>query len=298
MPLTIGYVANHEAGGADDEGAITHALQSLGHCVQRVRQRKGYTIKKIHTDFVLFHHWHDYAAIEKLERPKVAWTFDLVQYPDPMLARRNEERVAWMRRLAGVADLVFSTDGDWVAQDQTGKLVWLPQGADERVVGRGMADEGAPLLFTGISRGGGQGRVEFVLQMQERYGDQFRHIQKGVYREQLRDLIAGTDIVLAPSAPVTHAYWSNRVYNVLGFGGFLLHPYSERLSHHYKDGTEIMYYRDAEHLHRLIREYRDDHTGRQRIATAGLERTQRQHLYRHRCERLVAVVKERLGLNG
>lgn len=295
--MRIGYVGKFDQPNADDEGAITFALQALGHHVERVPERKGHTAKNFAVDFYLCHHWQDYAAMAQLRRPKVAWTFDLITYPDPMLARRNQERVVWMRRLADVADLIFSTDGDWVAQDETGKFVWLPQGADERVVGRGIPHgDPVPLLFTGIGRGGGRERVEFILDMQERYGEGFRHIQKGVYGRDLAHLIASTGIVLAPSGPVTDRYWSNRVYNVLGFGGFLLHPFSEGLAKQYKDGAEIMFYRHRVHLHDLIREYRDDRAGRQRIALAGLETTKQRHLYRHRCERLVEVVKERLGL--
>lgn len=297
--MRILYLGKHDSGFADDEGAITFALEALGHRAERLREKRASVAFKMRdVDFCLYHHCHDYGALSDIRCPKVMWGFDLISYPDALLEKRNRERLAWMRQVAKVADLIFLTDGDFVAQDASGKLHWLPQGADERVVGVGSPDpvDVVPLLFTGIGRGGGRERVEFVLEMEKHYASHFRHVQRGVYGRDLADLIASTQIVVAPSGPVTGHYWSNRVWNVLGFGGFLLHPYSEGLARLYADGREIVYYHDMRHLHELIAHYLVRPDDRWRIAAAGLKRTQEQHLYRHRCQRLIEIVKERLGL--
>lgn len=296
MSLRIGYIARHDqANSADDEGAITHALQALGHRVERLRERRIHVARRMECDFTLLHHCHDYEAIGRIPGPKVAWTFDLFDYPDPLLRPRNRERLRWLRELTRVVDLVFATDGDAVAADRTGKMVWLPQGADERVTGPGTpGSEVVPLLFTGMLRGGGTQRIEFVHEMTARYGAMFRHVEHGVYGRALADLIAAAQIVLAPSGPVTDRYWSNRVFNVLGYGGFLLHPYSEGLAARYTGGEEIVYYHDMDDLHAKIRHYMERPEERRRIAAAGLARTLAENLYRHRCAELVRVVQERL----
>lgn len=304
MSLRILYIGKHDSGGNDDEGAITHALQALGHDVQRLRERRAQAAHRMHdVDFCLFHHCQDYGALADIKRPKVAWIFDLIDYPDPQLARRNQERRSWMRHITRIADVVFMTDGDWVAHDKSGKLHWLPQGADERVVGAGTAADAfvfgyptAPLLFTGIDRGGGQERVAFVRGMREKYGDDFLHISRGVYRRDLADLIASSQIVLAPAGPVTGRYFSNRVFNVCGFGGFLLHPYSDGLASMYEPGGDLVYYHDRDDMHAKIRLYLESPEERQRIAAAGLARTRSEHLYRHRLAVLIEIVKARLNL--
>lgn len=299
--MRVAYLAKHDSGGSDDEGAIVHAFEALGHKVDRLREARAKVASRMPSecDFLLFHHLRDLHYLEPVKLPKVFWCFDLIQYPDPTLAARNATRLKWVREATAIADLGFLTDGDHVAHDRTGKLHWLPQGADERVVGVGKADDGKPLnylLFTGIGERGGKGRGSFVEQMRHTYGSGFVHVERGVYRRDLADLIAQSKIVLAPDEPTTSAYWSNRIYNALGFGAFLLHPYCERLAEQYQDGEDLRFYRSRTELLGLIEFYRDRQSLRLKVASNGLEATQQRHLYRHRVEQLCAVVKERLRL--
>lgn len=295
--MRIGYVAKHDSGGNDDEGAITFALEKLGHSVQRLREQRGYVAYKFDCDFVLFHHWHDIESIAKIGVPKVFWNFDLVTYPDPTLRERNERRARWMQEVTGVSDLGFCTDGDWVNQDASGKLVWLLQGADERVVGPGQLKDDLPLpppiLFVGSYRGGGAGRESFVSEMQQHYSDDFGVVQR-THGRALADVIASTQIVVAPDHPATDRYWSNRVFNTLGFGGFLLHPRCKELETMYEDRQEIVFYDSRPELHELIEHYSRHPDVRRVIAKFGYEQTLQEHLYRHRVEQLVKTVQERL----
>lgn len=209
--MRIIYVGNFDQrSSADDEGAICHALTQLGHDVQRVREIDGHVAHTLEGDFCLFHHWRDYQHIAEILMPKVAWTFDLITYPDPTLDKRSEQRLEWMRQLRNVADMIFMTDGDYVKRrgaSTADNISWLPQGADERVTGFGKSKrELPPILFTGIWRGGQQ-RQSFVDEMKARYGDKFHHVEKGVYGRDLANLIAGSKIVVAPDGPVTDRYW-------------------------------------------------------------------------------------------
>lgn len=298
MGLRIVYVAKHDQpNSADDEGAITHTLTELGHRVERVREVKGRLGFRLPADLLLFHKWHDPDGIDKYHCPKIFWYFDLVAYPDYSLHERCKTRINWMLDVTPHVDIGFCTDGDWVANDPSGKLVWLPQGADGRIVGVGRRREklDTSILFTGVKRGG-EARSSFVVDMEANYGSLFRHIQQGAYREELADLIASSKIVVAPDGPVTSRYWSNRVYNTLGFGGFLLHPYCELLAEQYKDGEHLVYYRSRVELYDKIRYYWDKPKERNRIAQAGLAHTKRFHLYKHRCEQLIRTVKDWLNL--
>lgn len=300
MGLKITYVANHDSGSGDDEGAVHHALTELGHDVQRVREIRGHKAYLLEAELVLFHKWHDLHSLQRVKIPKAFWHFDLIDYPDPTIAARCKQRVQWMADIMPLVDVGFCTDGDWAAKHPD-KLVWLPQGADERVTGLGKSlchtcsgpVERPPILFTGIKRGGQQ-RESFVGEMKARYGDKFNHVEKGVYGRELANLIAGSKIVVAPDGPVTPNYWSNRVWTALGFGAFLMHPYCERLAEFCTDREEIVYYTSREHLYQLIDTYLADPEQRQKIAAAGLARTLASNLYRHRCEKLIQTVKERL----
>jgi len=300
--VKIIYVAKHQSGGNDDEGAIGHALEQLGHEVIRIQERKGIKARNKEGDFLLFHKWEDIFAVGQSKLPKVFWYFDLVDFPDPTLAHRNNRRIQWMKEVTPLVDLGLCTDGDWVKQDTTGKLVHLTQGADERITkvdGPSTCPlcrkEAAhiPLLFTGIQRGG-VARQSFVKEMFDCYGTSFRHVIHGTHREDLADLLSSTAIVVAPDSPITNDYWSNRVYLTLGMGGFLLHPYCSQLADHYTDKKEIVFYHNREELHKLIRYYRGRLDEREKIQQAGYERTRREHTYKERCKKLIRLVQERV----
>lgn len=294
--MKILYVGYHDYGCNDEEGAIAHALADLGHEVIRLHERDGRRACEVQADLCLCHKWLDLEAMRAVRVPKVCWYFDLVSFPERSLARRNAERAAWALQVEDVADLLFMTDGDWVAARNSPKVRWLPQGADGRVAGAGWTKEqDIPVLFTGTANGG-TGRESFVAEMREKYGPAFYHVTKGAHGRTLADLIARSKIVVAPDAPVTDRYWSNRVYLTLGFGGFLLHPFSEGLAAQYTPEGHLDMYRSRDQLHRMIDYYLPRPEDRAAIASDGLRHTLNAHTYRHRVEQMMAVVKERLGL--
>ena len=302
------YLARHRnPATAEDEAAIGHALESLGHEVIRLdepyvspkRRRVPVTINKITeadtqrpADFLLFHHYGDFGQLAKFPHPKCFWYFDRVTCDDPTLAGRSQVREAWLQQAMQTAGVGFCTDGDAVARHPD-RLVFLPQGCDERVAGRGAGHGAGDILFTGIARGG-VGRESFVAEMRARYAQRFMHVERGFHGRDLANLVASHPIVVAPDAPVSDRYASNRVWLTLGYGGFLLHPWCDFLQGCYRDGKEIVYYRNRAELHAHIAYYLGNPEERQRIAQAGLQRTLAEHTYRHRAAKLIEVVRERL----
>lgn len=296
--MRILYIARHnQKNSADDEGAIKHALEVLGHSVLCVGEDSPPYVNSSTFDFAIFHKWDNVTALQHLQCPRVFWYFDLVDWPhDPTLRARCQQRMDWMARITPHVSLGFCTDGDWVSRDKSGKLVWLMQGADERVVGKErtvMVPDPPSILFTGISRGGGQRRMNFVLEMRSRWGNRFIQIERGLYGRRLAHHIAAVGIVVAPDSPVSGNYWSNRVYTTLGYGGFLLHPHSNGLRAHYTNYEHLTYYHDMAELHRHIDTYSKVPTTRLEISEAALQHTMNYHLYRHRVESLLTTLRAR-----
>jgi len=292
--MKILYLAKHNSGGNDDEGAITYSLEKLGHTVIRIFERNAMEATLQTADFMLSHHGSFKKGIlDRIRMPKVFWCFDLIEYADPLLRYRNRARVSWMNRMVETYDLGFCTDGDWVAKDRSGKLVSLKQGADPRLAGFGQKNEKhIDILFTGIRRGG-TGRQTFIDEMKETYGSGFVHAEK-IYGRCLSDLIATSKIVVAPDHPTTDKYWSNRVYMALGYGAFMLHPYCADLTQDYVGGREIIYYANRSKLHDQIDYYLKRDSDRQVVQEAALDKTKRKHTYFYRCGKLIDIVKERL----
>lgn len=303
--MKILYVAKHNSGDNDDEGAITHSLRELGHDVVLIPEREGqrvFNYQNEEIDFILFHKWDDYNAIEQAPFRKVFWYFDLVSSTDEQFISggRNRARTEWMRRVTPHVHLGFCTDGDWVANDKTGKLRWLTQGADQRYMGFGTPCKRVPpILFTGSVINSTK-RMEHIEHLKKRWGNQFGIVGDGgpnrrIHQRELADTLASATIVIAPDGPVTHRYWSNRVYLSLGFGAFLLHPYCHSLCEHY-NAHELIMYNSREHLDHLIEQYLKPLSGnrRQEFRYSGLMKTQQCHTYLHRCAALIDKLERSL----
>lgn len=294
--MKIVYIAKHNQGrGNDDEGAIAHAFRVLGHEVVCFNENQGTSALREKGDFILFHHWKSASMyLRQKSIPGVMWYFDLVDANDlssPEVIRRSSKRVKWMNETVPQIDIGFCTDGDWVANDQSGKIHWLMQGADERIVGRGnrLSTSVPPLTFPGMYRGNGKARERFVDELMTKYKEDFHNLQF-TYREQLRDYIASSEIVICPNAPVTDRYFSNRVFMCAGFGAYVLHPESEAITQCFTP-IEVPTYQTHEHLYSLIDSFRSMPNERQQFSTNALERVNKQHLYRHRVEEMLATIR-------
>ena len=297
--MRIAYVANHGRGDLDDEGAIAHALRMLGHKVLCVPERT-FSGSCPRADFLLCHHINRDSRSGNLaaaRMPVVFWCFDLTEFPDAALAERNAHRVRWIKEMTELCTVGFMTDGDWVAKDTSGKLVWLLQGFDDRVAAQPYHPTVAfDLLLTAAKWRCGDGRNQFIRDVLVRYGARLRHLTSGAYREDLAALIARAKVVLCPDAPVSDRYWSNRVWWSTGLAGFTLHPYCARLAEMYEHDKEIVYYTTRDNLYSKIEYALQNPDYCRKVAEAGRVRTLAQHTYRHRCEVLIRTVRERLGV--
>ena len=173
--MKILFVARHNSGDNDDEGAVAYALRKLGHEVLCIQEKKTHReqastlqgmVATFKPDFCLFFKWDNYDEIRWISSkcPCVFWFFDLISNTDdPTLTGRMRMRRNWLDAIIPHCKLAFFTDGDEVAKDQTGKLRWLMQGADERVAGLGtpLPEPWPPILFTGMIHHG-QKRGEHV----------------------------------------------------------------------------------------------------------------------------------------
>lgn len=282
------YIAKHGSGGNDDEGAVAYALKKAGCEVVLLDEHQGCRAMDYKSDLVLFHKWYDPPTLRKVRGVKAFWYFDLVDFPDATMRSRCAARMSWMDDIMPLVDIGFCTDGDWVERNP--KLRWLTQGADERRSRAANAKARHDVLLTGISAGG-NGRQSFVQEMQLRYGKGFQHVERGTHGHDLATLIARSKIVVAPDAPVTDKYWSNRVYLSLGFGAFMLHPYCSKLTEHYTGGRELIYYHNRDELHDLVKYYCGADADRQRIADLGHRRTKLEHTYTARVAELLRTVR-------
>lgn len=107
----------------------------------------------------------------------------------------------------------------------------------------------------------------------------------------LADLYASVKVVVGDSclAGGTARYWSDRIPETLGRGGFLIHPHVEGIEDHYVDGKHLVLVEPGSWpaMHDAIERWLADPDGRRQIAAAGREHVLIAHTYERRMADLI-----------
>jgi hypothetical protein len=159
-------------------------------------------------------------------------------------------------------------------------------------------------------------RTQLIDWLKGTYGDKFRHIGgdgEGVIRGmELTDLYNQTKIVVGDSLVKNFDYpyyWSDRLYETIGRGGFIIFPYIVGLEDEFvlntddltnnlighvglKKPVELVTYRfgDFEHLKYLIDYYLENNEEREAILKRGFEKVKNNYTYKHRWETILKEV--------
>ncbi len=202
-------------------------------------------------------------------------------------------------------DLVITADGGH--QEEFAKLginhVWMPPAVSEfeclRTPALNVAEYRAPITFVGSWQGGYHAewkhREELVRYLRRR-GANFwpKKGEPAIRGQALRDLYANTSVVVGDSCLVGNAtrYWSDRIPETLGRGGFLLHPWVEGLDEHFTDGEHLVTWKvgDWGDLTAKLNHYERDGAERARISENGRAHVLEFHTYEVRCRAIVELV--------
>lgn len=198
-------------------------------------------------------------------------------------------------------DYLFTADG---GHDEEWRQIganhyWSPPGIARKNLERGRfrrhlwADVG----FVGNLRRYGHAewapyRAELYRYLSRRFR-RFRVWEGGVRGQMLADVYASVSVLVGDSCLVGSRgrYWSDRIPETLGRGGFLIHPEVEGFRDSYPEGTLVTYQLgDFDGLGDLIQSYLDDPEERQMVSEVGMGWVADHHTYTHRMERLLAIV--------
>lgn len=229
----------------------------------------------------------------KLGVPIVAWLNNLYFMPQ----REAELRTNPVFK----ADIVFSTDGGHQKEfEELGiNHVLLRQGIHlpEAHFGVPNFDTTAEIGFIGtVGNNLYAYRNRLVEFLKGAYGDKFQHFgQDGRIRhEPLNNLIATLKIVVGDTM-FSPYYWSNRVYEMIGRGAFLVFPWVRGIEEEFEPYKHFIPYdgNNFEQLKEIIDYYLERPEERRKIQEAGLEHCRKHHTYEHRVKKLLEVLVER-----
>lgn len=207
-------------------------------------------------------------------------------------------------------DLLITADGghdtEWVEAGVN--HVWFPPGVSLAETEPGMfrSDLASPLAFVGSHDGGyhpeSEHRHELVRWLKENFRRDCafwprpgEHALRGA---GLRDLYASTQVNIGDSCFVGTGlknYWSDRIPETLGRGGFLLHPETPGLEAHFIPDVHLWTWRpyDWDHLHAKIKAALEEPAWRADTQAAAREHVRRHHTYEVRMEQLVELLYAR-----
>lgn len=288
------------------ENYITHGLEQLGYEVLRAQENLIKNSKVVlgaalqhKVEFVIFSKGHFPGSEECIGLLRqngvisVGWIFDLF-FEVPLFFGRRQLTNNSFR-----ADICCMTDGGH--QDK-----WKEFNVNHRLLRQGIHRPDAhygkhhpghqPITFFGTYSY--PERIKLIDSLRHVYGEKFRHYGRGgnmreIRGEALNDAIASTVIVVGDSMPSKN-YWSNRIYEMLGRGAFLLHPYVEGLETEFVDGMHYVSYKfgDFEDLEKKIDYYLSHPDEREKIKTAGHELVKSKYTYTDRCRQLITYVEQ------
>lgn len=145
-------------------------------------------------------------------------------------------------------------------------------------------------------------RAELVRWLMNTYGYRFRKFgypQQTVRGLELNKLYASSKIVIGDSLNkdfIDSHYWSDRCYETIGRGGFLIHPYVPGITDSFVDRKEIVLYGygNFTQLSNLIAYYLNPENAEEResIRRAGFERVKKDHTYTNRVKEIFDVLKK------
>jgi len=286
--MKIVYLGNHNPYTLNTEKKVIRAFESLGHEVDLVDERFWdlfEIVKKCKdADLFLFHKGTRFGRtigdmVELLTRvpcKKAFWYFDPIW----------GEREIWMQRIIPLVDYGFMTNETYIRQHNYDNLYVLRQGCEKQPLGKKRKEYECDIAFTGSIYGS---RIIFVDGLKKLYGDRFKHFTN-VFGRDFYDVCASAKIMVAPKFPSDDFYWSNRIYETLGAGGFLIHPKCEGLKQEYEEYKHFVPYIDGEHLKYLIDYYLKHPEERKKIAKAGREHTLKNYTYKHRVKKLLSYL--------
>ena len=220
----------------------------------------------------------------------VFWLYDLAWGASPV-ATDNRNKI--LGKKIHNSDIFFSTDGGHDSE-------WRSAGVDHLTLRQGISaadriwvprkDMEFDIVFIGSPYFGR--RQQLIAFLKDRYGKWFRHISSGLRGMRLNELVQSVKIVVGDSFP-SPQYWSNRVYEMTGRGGFLIHSDVEGLAQEFAPGEEIVLfpYDDLGELELKIDRYLEDDCERERIRINGFNRCP---TYDDRVSTLLSYVRGKL----
>jgi hypothetical protein len=287
-------------------------LESLGHTVTKLQETEARSEDILNaaskSDLFVWVHTHGWrtpgriamvAVLNKLKSLKVpTMTYHLDLWFG--LQRVHDLRRDPVYKHIGHFFTVDAQMADWFNLNTNVKGHYLPAGVFADEANYKKSDIVNDVIFVGSKQYHREWeyRPKLVSWLQATYNERFKHFGKdglGIKRGQdLNNLYASTKVVVGDTLcpKFTYpSYWSDRIYETLGRGGFLIHPYIKGLEKEFTDKEHVVFYEygNFEQLKELIDYYLENDEEREKIRVAGHNLVKNNYTYK---DRWTTILKE------
>lgn len=198
-------------------------------------------------------------------------------------------RQVFIESILPLVDFAFLTDDTFIRRHTYRNIFPLKQGAVDRK-GTYKKIYDCDIAYIGSVYGA---RQEFVHVLNKEYGDRFR-VYTNIRGDDFNDLCASAKIIVSPHYPLDDFYWGDRIYRVLGSGGFMVHPklYGMKEEEGLIDGKHYVGYGNYYDLVEKINMFLDSDNKeiRERIAKEGHDYAITNLNYKVKCQKIIDVL--------
>lgn len=297
------------------ESVYLRALENLGHQVKTLQERQA-TTNEIEaygalSDLFFWVHTHGWLtngrpireAIKNLRNqgiPSVGYHLDLWMGLDRLADLKDDPY--WL------IDEFFTVDKDFARylnrHPGLPRGHYLKPGAPEEACWHFNYAPSTDVVFIGSGDYPHQEwpyRKQLIKWLRDTYGERFKHYGDGglqpVRGDELNRAVADAKVVIGDSLCKDFKktyYWSERIYDQIGRGAFMIHPYIKGLEEEFKDGEHLRYYEfgNFKQLKSLIDYYIEHDQERQQISEQGQQMVAERCTYTHRLKEMLEVLSE------
>lgn len=296
------------------ENHVAATLEDMGHEVVRLQENElrdrdlFQRTQEVGPDLVLWTRtWPGYVTQTDINAIRDSGVKTVSFHLDLYMGISREKKVAndpfWR------TDYVFTPDGDPESAQKFAALginhYYLPAAVWSKEVGFGTPRQeyACDVAFIGSVwqyHPEWPYREELYKFLRDTYGKRFRvygHPYESVRGLDLNDALASAKVVIGDSLVpnYTHQnYWSDRLYETTGRGGFTIFPMIRGLETQFNLDTELVTYRfgDFDELQSLIDFFVGNEDMRNHFRNKAVARVIKNHTYHHRMEKLLEIVND------
>lgn len=314
--MRIAFLGNH-AVLYSSESHHAASLESLGHTVERLQEGKAtgeqVLAAALASDLLVVVHTHGWVTpglpletvlvrLEAAGIPTATYHLDLWL---GLQRQQDLDRDPFYRTIGHffTADKLMA---DWFCDNTDVRGHYLPAAVYDRecYISTEPSPNANDVIFVGSRRYHPEWpyRPQLIDWLAQSYGASFTHVggdgATGTVRgDDLNRLYANSKVAVGDTLCIGFDYphyFSDRIFECLGRGGFMIHPWIKGLDDLFEDGKHLITYPfgDFEQLQFLIDYYLDDANAgeREQIRRAGHEHVKAHHTYRHRWQTILSTI--------